>query len=563
MHNRFALLFISLFLSALAAHSQVAISPYSYYGLGEPFSAANSRNFAMGQVGIGSYDYSTINRLNPASYADMRLTTFDFNGFVTYSSQRSNHGEQALSSSGFQNVGMGFSNRKGFGIVLGLSPYSSVGYDVRVRDSILADTTYEAFTAQYAGSGGLNQLYVGTGVRLAKKFFVGANLNFAFGTSQREYRTDWDNSAIGNGYAEDRASLRGITPNTGLQYGDTLKIKVNVDRTKEIDQLLKDLDDQVAAIDKEKQSLEDEAEKGKAWEAEEQAKADALEAERNTLDGQLKTLMVDERANAKQIGQLQDKMYRLEKKRKDIQREIRARTKANTDARAKLELRRDKIAARKRSLEQEKQEIADGKRPATSEKVHRVMLRVGGTYDPGVSLYGRRLVRYSNSGTFDTLSTDTSTVTLPTKLGFGFSLGQPNKWNVAADITLQDWASFRYFQDSSTLGQSLGLHLGGEWIPEISSSKYARKMAYRLGAYYQKSPLQIGGQDIKEIGVTLGLGLPLGYYNPFGQSYSRINLGVSLSRRGTMEANLLQEMTVQLRVGVNLNDIWFIKRRID
>ncbi|MBL0018540.1 MAG: hypothetical protein IPP17_19400 [Bacteroidetes bacterium] len=89
---------------ATAARSQVAISPYSHYGLGDIFSTSRHRNFGMGRIGIGAYDQSSINQLNPASYADLRLTTFDFNGFATYSKQSSNINEQGLSTSGFHNA---------------------------------------------------------------------------------------------------------------------------------------------------------------------------------------------------------------------------------------------------------------------------------------------------------------------------------------------------------------------------------------------------------------------------------------------------------------------------
>ena len=109
----------------------------------------------------------------------------------------------------------------------------------------------------------------------------------------------------------------------------------------------------------------------------------------------------------------------------------------------------------------------------------------------------------------------------------------------------------------------MGVNVGGEWIPELTSPKFFRKVAYRLGGFYNSSFLTLSGNPINEIGITAGVGLPIGLYNPLGQSYSRINLGFNLSRRGTLESNLLQEMTFQFRLGVNLNDIWFIKRRVD
>jgi hypothetical protein len=563
MHNRIALLFVLLFLTSLAAHSQVSISPYSHYALGDLFSASSSRSFGMGQVGIGAFDNGSINRLNPASYADLRLTTFDFNGFATYSKQQSNYNSQGLGTSGFHNVSLAFSNRKGFGIVVGLAPYSSLGYDVRVRDSIQVDTTMEAFTSKYNSSGGLSQLYFGFGIRFLKRVQAGVNLAYAFGTNQYEWTTNWDNDGILAGYSEKRAAIKGFAPQLGIQYGDTIKIKVKVDRLKEIAQLQKELDDQLAGIAGERADLEKEAGKITAWETNKQADVDALAAETAALETSVANLMVNERENSKEIGKLQDQIYRIEKKRKELVQEMRARRKENTDAIAHLQTRVDKIQVRKNQLNQEKTDIESGKKESTQTKTRRYMVRVGGTFDPGFGLNGTQVIRYTNSSIFDTLSLDTGKVRLPSKLGFGFSISRPNHWMVAADVTLQDWAQFSYFGEANTLGKSLGIHAGGEWTPEILSPKYLRKISYRLGGYYNQSFLTIAGQPINEVGVTAGIGLPIGFYNPIGQSYSRINMGVSLSRRGTLEANLLQEMTMQFRLGVNLNDLWFIKRRVD
>ena len=563
MHNRIALLFAALFLTTMAAHSQVSISPYSHYGLGDLFSASNTRTFGMGQVGIGAFDAASINRLNPASYADLRLTTFDFNGFVTYGKQQSNYNTQNLGTSGFHNVSFGFANRKGFGIVAGIAPYSSLGYDVRTRDSILVDTTTEAYTAQYVGSGGLNQLYVGFGVRFLKRVQAGVNLAYAFGTQQYTYTSTWDNSAIRSGIAEKRAAIKGFSPQLGLQYGDTLSVKTKVDRIKEIAAQQRELDEELLTVAKEKADQEKGGGKLTAWEAKKQAEADDLGAQKERIDATVKNLMVDERKNSKEIGKLQDHSYKLEKKRKTILQEIKSKKKESTDAMARFGTRVEKINQRKAQLDQEKADIEAGKKDNTQYKTQRYMLRLGGTFDPGFALNGSQVVRYTNSGIYDTLSLDTGKVQMPSKVGFGLSFSKPNNWMIAADVTMQNWAQFDYFNEPNTLHRSLSAHLGGEWIPEIRSTKFGRKIAYRIGGYYNQTFLTLDDQPINEIGVTAGVGLPIGFYNPVSQNYSRINLGINLSRRGTLEGNLLQESTIQFRLGVNLNDIWFIKRRID
>ncbi len=515
MHKRIALLLLTLCWMATAAHSQIAISPYSHYGLGDIFSTSSTRSFGMGRLGIGAYDQSSINRLNPASYADLRLTTFDFNGFVTYSKQSSNINEQGLSTSGFHNVQLGFSNRKGFGIVAGLAPYTSLGYDVRVRDSILADTTYEAYTAKYSATGGLNQLYFGFGVRFLRRVQAGINLSYAFGSNSYQWEADYDDGNILTGTAEKNVSLKGFSPQLGLQYGDTIKLKTKVARSKEIEDLKKDLNAEHALLGKELEELKKESGKIDTWEAGKQEKADALEAEKKALEANVQQLMANERENAKEIGKLQDDMYRLDKKRKDLLREIKTRRKENTDAQARTSLRQEKILQRIAGLDQELKDIQEGKKESTTIKTQRYLVRLGGTFDPGFSLKGDQLYRYDNGVIRDTLSQGEGKVKMPSKLGFGFTFAKPNKWMLGADLNLQDWTKFKFFDETNTLHNSMGINVGGELIPELTSPKFFRKVAYRLGGFYNASFLTLSGNPIKEIGVTAGVGLPIGLYNPY------------------------------------------------
>jgi hypothetical protein len=56
-------------------------SPYSRYALGDLVSGQNIVNRGMGGVAAAYYDYRSVNFVNPASLANLKLTTFDV-GFV-------------------------------------------------------------------------------------------------------------------------------------------------------------------------------------------------------------------------------------------------------------------------------------------------------------------------------------------------------------------------------------------------------------------------------------------------------------------------------------------------
>jgi hypothetical protein len=64
----------------------------------------------------------------------------------------------------------------------------------------------------------------------------------------------------------------------------------------------------------------------------------------------------------------------------------------------------------------------------------------------------------------------------------------------------------------------------------------------------------INNIPLTETGISFGLGLPLG-------GLSNANIGLELSQRGQKDSGLVQETIVALRVGLSLNDIWFVKRK--
>jgi hypothetical protein len=562
MHRRIALfLFSFALLSPLAA--QLSLSPYSRYGLGELYTPGSTRNFAMGSIGIGAFDGTTINRINPASYADIRLTTLDINGFGIYSRQKSNLSSQTLGTGGFHNVSIAFSNKRSFGLVAGLAPYSSTGYNVRAQYELQTDTTTEAYAVNYTSDGGLNQFYLGAGFRFFRNFYAGVNLAMAFGTTTYTTTTDFSNPAYNSTNIYNRSQVRGFLPQVGVQYGDTLRIKATVDRIKLAKQDIKSVDAEDDLLDKEEADLNKANAKGIEWEKKNQAKADELKNEKDRLETRIENLSEDESVNKKEIGKLQDKQFRLEKKRKKLVREIKARTRAVNDARARIQARRSKLQTRREALELEIDEIKAGKRSATVERKKSYFIRVGTIFEPTATLKGNRLLAFDNTFVTDTLFMGEGSVKLPLKYGLGFTIGQPSRWTAGMDVSYQDWTNFSFFNDAGTFKSQLNLNAGGEWIPDLVSRKYRNRIAYRFGAYYKNTFLTIKDNAIPEYGVTLGMGLPIGFFNPVGANFSRLNIGLALGRRGTLQGDLLEETTLQLRLGVNLNDVWFIRRVVD
>ncbi len=151
-------------------------------------------------------------------------------------------------------------------------------------------------------------------------------------------------------------------------------------------------------------------------------------------------------------------------------------------------------------------------------------------------------------------------VRLPLSAGVGLSYVKKNKLEVNADYYFQSWSkatfpsnvAYELLKDRSVVA------IGGEYIPDkFSIRSYTQRLAYRAGVRYEDSYLVINNQNIKEFGMSFGVGLPV------YRSNSTINISAEIGKRGSTKNNLIRENFLKLNMSVNLYDLWFIKRRFD
>jgi len=150
---------------------------------------------------------------------------------------------------------------------------------------------------------------------------------------------------------------------------------------------------------------------------------------------------------------------------------------------------------------------------------------------------------------------------LPSKLSVGAGIGTSGKWLVGGQVTIQDKGSLvnNYNAASNVAyGKSQKYSFGGYYVPNNKTfSSYAEKVTYRAGFKYEKTGLIINSQSINDVGLTLGVGLPI------AGSFSNINVGFELGKKGTTAAGLIQENYANLSVSFSLNDKWFVKTKFN
>ncbi len=147
-------------------------------------------------------------------------------------------------------------------------------------------------------------------------------------------------------------------------------------------------------------------------------------------------------------------------------------------------------------------------------------------------------------------------ITMPMKLGLGISYDKRNKFFAEMDFTYTKWSEFDFeMQTQNTLKDNWQLNAGIEYIPEIASSLYYKKIAYRLGFYYDNGYIFLQDRRIADYGITFGMALPI---KKLG---TKVNLSFGYGRQGTTDNNLIKEDYFRIGLSLSARDRWFVKRK--
>jgi len=146
---------------------------------------------------------------------------------------------------------------------------------------------------------------------------------------------------------------------------------------------------------------------------------------------------------------------------------------------------------------------------------------------------------------------------IPEKIGLGIAFGIPNKLTLTGDYVMQDWTGQMTGEKDATTKYS-SMHFGAEYIPDYEALRgYHKLITYRLGGYYTNYYLMVNGYQLKDYGITFGVGLPVRSLK------TSLNVAFTLGTRGTTEHNLVEENYGIITFNVTLHDLWFRKRRFD
>jgi len=220
-------------------------SPYSKFGIGTLNHKGTAYNNTMGGVGVASRDNRYINALNPASVTARDSLSFMVDFDVSQDNRYFQQGDIKSVDNTFNVSGFMFSFPiwKSSAMMVGITPFSSVGYDFAMK---LQDPSYYqtiGYTGNisdaYTGDGSIYNIFVAGGVTFFKRLSIGAQFDYYFGNLSKNYTRYFSSSSYRSIYTSDVLVIEGFGGKFGIQYeqpfgrsklilGATYRLKTNL-----------------------------------------------------------------------------------------------------------------------------------------------------------------------------------------------------------------------------------------------------------------------------------------------------------------------------------------------
>ena len=197
---------------------------------------------------------------------------------------------------------------------------------------------------------------------------------------------------------------------------------------------------------------------------------------------------------------------------------------------------------------------------------------IGLVYENSAYIWARQTDFAYTYTTSSEIPSDTASYTkskgnlqLPQTIGGGFSYQYKDKLWVTADVSWQNWKRFHLSTEamSEDFNNSMSYSIGVQFIPDATSTNYAKKIRLRIGARYTTGHINAVTDGvptaISDFSVSAGIGLPLKLFT----SNSSIGILFEYGSMGTHQNNLLKENYFRFSLHFTLQERWYQRVKLD
>jgi hypothetical protein len=146
---------------------------------------------------------------------------------------------------------------------------------------------------------------------------------------------------------------------------------------------------------------------------------------------------------------------------------------------------------------------------------------------------------------------------LPAGYGLGFTYVREDKFIIAADVSLQEWSKIKFNNLEGNFNDRIKIAAGMEYLPNLYSRPFLNRVRYRAGVNYTNSYIKIDGKGYKELGASLGVGIPV------SDNRSYVNFSFEYMKILPDAKFMIKEDYARITLSYTFNEFWFFKRKVE
>ena len=583
-------------------------APNSAFGVGEYFDEGTARNRAMGGLGVSTSNKLFVNLKNPALYSHTKYTVFEAG--IIHQLRRLKSGSATRTDGDVIPIylAISFPISKSWKSGFSLSPYTYSNYSSYTNTSISGSTTGETITTTLEGTGGLNKVSFHNGVSIGSDFSLGLSASYIFGKQEINQMSELSSSSSNNYTTlEQEYVYKGFQFKTGVAFRKELR-KVTVPSRSKLVVPNPNYLPKKRQVETCMDSLAQTKGRDNIKENLKLCKEQLLDIPKKIIyedtlvnkDVFLAKNFIDSVSSTATYGNYfifiptySELLYDPSVKSKVLKIKIKNVLKANRVTEYGIFVKKEILEASEDEWTAELTKLIDGTFPTVENKDNHldaylkrksgIFFNSGFSFQFGSSLDidAQRLENTYTSRGFivvsDTTSIENGKARLPFEITFGISLDKPEArgkrkngslrkaiWSVGTEVFFINGDNYTHIKGND-LVNSYGMRIGTEVIPDLNAkqrSDYFKRVFYRFGGVARNLPYEQNNKAVTDIGLTFGLGLPIGYYD-FRLDYPKyVNLSFEFGKRGALNKGQITENYFFTTLALTINDKWFKRTKI-
>jgi len=146
---------------------------------------------------------------------------------------------------------------------------------------------------------------------------------------------------------------------------------------------------------------------------------------------------------------------------------------------------------------------------------------------------------------------------LPLEVGVGFNKAFKNKLNIVFDYEKRFWDATNQSDMYGNFSNQEKFSLGFSYQKTKTSRSYFDRIKYAVGVNYDTGYLEVDNKKIEDKNLSMGLSLPLDHLS------SALFISYTYGQKGQITNSLIQEDYHKLTLNLNLDGIWFVRKKLE